>query len=56
MGVGDYQIGPDWDIGSSMDKARALGFSESVDSLEMFRRQFQHYRDENVIPAMGVVS
>jgi nucleoside-diphosphate-sugar epimerase len=49
---GDYQIGPDWEIGSSMEKARSFGFSESVDSLEMFRRQFQHYRDENVIPAM----
>ena len=53
---GDYQLGPDWEIGSSMDKARALGFSESVDSLEMFRRQFQNYRHENVIPAMGVFS
>jgi hypothetical protein len=53
---GDYQIGPDWEIGSSMEKARAFGFSEFVDSLEMFRHQFKHYRDENVIPAMGVFS
>jgi nucleoside-diphosphate-sugar epimerase len=51
---GDYQLGPDWEIGSSMDKARALGFRDSLDSFEMFRRQFQHYRDENVVPAMGV--
>jgi nucleoside-diphosphate-sugar epimerase len=50
---GDYQLGPDWDIGSSMDKARALGFSDSVDSLEMFRRQFRNYRDENVVPSDG---
>jgi nucleoside-diphosphate-sugar epimerase len=47
---GDYQLAPDWEIGSSMDKARSLGFSESVDSLEMFQRQFQNYRDENVVP------
>ncbi len=53
---GDYQLGPDWEIGSSMDKARALGFSESMDSLEMFRRQFQNYRHQNVVPSMGVFS
>jgi hypothetical protein len=47
---GDYQLGPDWEIGSSMAKARALGFTDSLDSFEMFRRQFQHYRDENVVP------
>jgi nucleoside-diphosphate-sugar epimerase len=46
---GDYQLGPDWEIGSSMDKARALGFVESVDSFEMFRRQFRNYRDEKVV-------
>jgi nucleoside-diphosphate-sugar epimerase len=48
---GDYQLAPDWEIGSSMDKARALGFSGSVDSVEMFRRQFRNYREENVIPS-----
>ena len=50
---GDYQLGPDWDIGSSMEKARALGFSDSMISLEMFRGQFENYRKENVVPAMG---
>jgi nucleoside-diphosphate-sugar epimerase len=53
---GDYQVRPDWEVKSSMDKARALGFSESVDSLQMFRRQFENYRTENVVPAMGVFS
>ena len=47
---GDYQFGPHWDIRSSMDKARALGFHDSVDSAEMFRRQFEHYRAERIIP------
>jgi nucleoside-diphosphate-sugar epimerase len=47
---GDYQVGPDWEIRSSMEKARALGFAFTVDSLEMFRRQFRNYRSENVIP------
>jgi hypothetical protein len=50
---GDYQLGPDWEIGSSMDKARALGFSDSLDTLQMFGRQFRHYRDEKVVPAQA---
>jgi nucleoside-diphosphate-sugar epimerase len=53
---GDYQVGPDWEIGSSMDKARALGFSDSLDSFEMFRQQFRNYRNENVVPPMGAFS
>jgi nucleoside-diphosphate-sugar epimerase len=47
---GDYQFRPDWDVFSSMAKARALGFSESVDSSAMFARQFENYRKEKVIP------
>ncbi|HSQ05091.1 MAG TPA: hypothetical protein VLN59_13690, partial [Burkholderiales bacterium] len=47
---GDYQFGPSWDIVSSMDKARSLGFHETVDSGAMFRRQFEHYRAERIIP------
>jgi nucleoside-diphosphate-sugar epimerase len=48
---GDYQLRPDWDVMSSMDKARALGFHDCVDSREMFRRQFAHYRAEKIIPS-----
>jgi nucleoside-diphosphate-sugar epimerase len=48
---GDYQFRPQWDVASSMDKARALGFTEDVNSAEMFVRHFDHYRASKVIPA-----
>ena len=47
---GDYQFRPEWDVASSMEKARALGFTDAVDSYGMFIRQFEHYRAEQVIP------
>ena len=47
---GDYQLRPQWDVASSMAKARSLGFDDAVDSLRMFRRQFENYRAENIIP------
>ena len=47
---GDYQFRPEWDVASSMEKARALGFTDRVDSYDMFIRQFEHYRAEQVIP------
>jgi nucleoside-diphosphate-sugar epimerase len=47
---GDYQLSPDWDVRSSMSKARAFGFAQSVDSAEMFERQFEHYRARRIIP------
>ena len=47
---GDYQLRPQWDVTSSMAKARALGFNDAVDSYQMFRRQFNHYRAEKIIP------
>lgn len=48
---GDYQLRPEWDVVSSMAKARALGFHTTVDSREMFIRQFENYRAEKIIPA-----
>jgi nucleoside-diphosphate-sugar epimerase len=47
---GDYQFRPDWNIVSSMAKARALGFNDSIDSFDMFARQFENYRKEKFIP------
>jgi nucleoside-diphosphate-sugar epimerase len=47
---GDYQLRPDWEVMSSMAKARALGFHETVDSHEMFKRQFENYRAHDIIP------
>jgi nucleoside-diphosphate-sugar epimerase len=47
---GDYLFQPQWDVVSSMEKARSLGFHESVDSRAMFIRQFDNYRNERIIP------
>lgn len=46
---GDYQFRPQWEVFSSMAKARALGFAESLDSARMFRQQFDHYRAAKII-------
>ena len=47
----DYQLRPDWEVVSAMDKARALGFGVAVDTTAMFVRQFESYRAARVIPA-----
>jgi nucleoside-diphosphate-sugar epimerase len=47
---GDYLLRPEWEIHSSMDKARALGFTETLDSGSMFARHFTHYRAAKIIP------
>ena len=47
---GDYQLRPEWDVFSSMARARALGFQEAVDSAAMFGRQFECYRSAGIIP------
>lgn len=41
---------PDWDIVSSTMKARQFGFTEFVDSEEMFFQMFDHFRAEQVFP------
>lgn len=46
---GDYQFRPQWEVFSSMQKARDLGFTENVDSARMFRAQFDHYRAQKII-------
>ena len=47
---GDYVFAPEWDIMSSMEKARRFGFVERVDTREMFARLFEGYRAQRVIP------
>lgn len=47
---GDYQFRPEWDVVSTMAKARSLGFQDSVDSWAMFQRQFEHYRAAGITP------
>jgi len=46
---GDYQFRPQWEVVSSMAKARGFGFTEGVDSARMFREQFDNYRSQKII-------
>lgn len=47
---GDYQFSPQWDVTSSMEKARKLGFNDMVDTRDMFRKQFDNYRAQRIVP------
>ena len=47
---GDYLFRPEWDIESSMAKARALGFREALDTGTMFTQHFAQYRAAKIIP------
>ncbi len=47
---GDYVFSPEWDVASSMDKIRAYGFTESVDTKLMWRDSFDFYRAHKIIP------
>lgn len=46
----DYLFAPEWDIISSMAKARRDGFGESVDSAQMFLELFDAFRRGKIIP------
>lgn len=47
---GDYVFRPEWDIMSSMDKARRFGFDERADSRDTFAHVFAAYRERRIIP------
>ena len=47
---GNYVFAPEWDIISSMEKARRFGFHERVDTQAMFARMFEGYRAQRIIP------
>lgn len=49
-GFGDFVFGSDYDIISDTGKLRRLGFTESVDSEEMFLGMFGRFRAERIIP------
>lgn len=49
---GAFVFTPEYDIISSMTKARRLGFHDVVDSKEMFLGQFDQLRQERVIPEL----
>lgn len=46
----DYLFAPEWDIISSMSKARRDGFGESVDTARMFLDLFDRFRRDKIIP------
>ena len=47
---GDFVFTPEFDVISSMTKARQYGFTEVIDSEEMFIRQFDELRANKIIP------
>lgn len=47
---GDFVFTPEFDVISSMTKARQYGFTEVIDSEEMFIRQFDELRADKIIP------
>ena len=47
---GDFVFTPEYDIISSMTKARIYGFHDIVDSRKMFLRQFDELRANRIIP------
>ncbi|HLE66758.1 MAG TPA: SDR family oxidoreductase [Burkholderiales bacterium] len=47
---GDYVFGCDWDVMSSLTKARQHGFHAVVDSEEMFVRLLRRFRAERIVP------
>ena len=46
----DYLFAPEWDIISSVSKARRDGFAESIDSASMFIGLFESFRRGRIIP------
>ena len=46
----DYVFAPEWDIISSMAKARRDGFTESVESAAMFIDLFDRFRRDKIVP------
>jgi nucleoside-diphosphate-sugar epimerase len=46
----DYLFAPEWDIISSVSKARRHGFSEGLDSARMFEEVFETFRRDKIIP------
>jgi nucleoside-diphosphate-sugar epimerase len=48
---GDFVFRQDWDVLSNLTRLRRAGFAGSVDSAEMFDRQFTQYRAARLMPA-----
>jgi nucleoside-diphosphate-sugar epimerase len=47
---GNYVFAPEWDIISSMSKARGDGFPDAVDSAQNFIELFEQFRRDKIIP------
>jgi len=50
MGIRRFRVRSDYDIVSDTGKARRAGFSESLDSEQMFLDLFSQFRAARVIP------
>jgi uncharacterized protein YbjT (DUF2867 family) len=48
--VGDFVFSAEWDVISDMGKARRAGWTEALDSEDMFLRLFAEFRREKIIP------
>ncbi|MBV7483778.1 NAD-dependent epimerase/dehydratase family protein [Bordetella sp. BOR01] len=46
----DYVFSPQWDVVSSMEKARKYGFTEKIDTTRMWRDSFDFYRTRKIVP------
>ncbi|MEO8164475.1 MAG: SDR family oxidoreductase [Betaproteobacteria bacterium] len=47
---GDFVFSAEWDVISDMGKARRAGWTEALDTEEMFLRLFAEFRRERIIP------
>lgn len=47
---GDFVFRQDWDVLSNLTRLRRTGFAGSIDSAEMFARQFTQYRAARLMP------
>ncbi|PVE22986.1 NAD-dependent dehydratase [Microvirga sp. KLBC 81] len=47
---GDFVFRQDWDLLSSLTRLRQTGFAGSVDSAQMFQKQFEDYRRAGILP------
>ena len=49
---GDFVFRQDWDVLSNLTRLRRTGFAGSIDSAEMFARQFTQYRAARLMPTV----
>jgi nucleoside-diphosphate-sugar epimerase len=50
---GDFVFRQDWDLVSNLTRLRQTGFAGSVDTAQMFEKQFQDYRRARILPGLS---